>query len=50
MNEPKILYHYTTAIGLMGIVQSQTLWAPMRSSSTTPGSCSSVARRFLMRR
>jgi hypothetical protein len=28
MNEPKILYHYTTAIGLMGIVQSQTLWAP----------------------
>jgi hypothetical protein len=27
MNEPDILYHYTTAIGLMGIVQSQTLWA-----------------------
>jgi Protein of unknown function (DUF2971) len=27
MNEPEILYHYTTAIGLMGIVQSQTLRA-----------------------
>jgi hypothetical protein len=27
MNEPEILYHYTTAMGLMGIVQSRTLWA-----------------------
>ena len=27
MNEPEILYHYTTAIGLTGIIESQTLWA-----------------------
>src|SRR4051794_188276 len=27
MAEPEILYHYTTAAGLIGIVQSQTLWA-----------------------
>ena len=27
MNAPEILYHYTTAVGLVGIIQSQTLWA-----------------------
>lgn len=27
MTEPEILYHYTTASGLVNIIQSQTLWA-----------------------
>src|SRR4051794_27438928 len=27
MTEPKLLYHYTTAQGLIGIVQSHGLWA-----------------------
>lgn len=27
MNEPPILYHYTTATGLTGVIQSRALWA-----------------------
>jgi hypothetical protein len=27
VTDPKILYHYTSAVGLMGIIHSQALWA-----------------------